>query len=190
MGIYYYVEMMNPLYYCDDNSRYQKTETGKLLENIAGNCSLGYSEPSALALHGIKSKPCTRKKKGLLGIEYTESYSVDYPFFIICEENGNYLEEVVTGKRYEKITNYGYGNENYSDKLKLRIVRELPTSRVAEILRGLSEYELRGIQRKMNELDRGITTGYQYDMQRIRREKAQKDSDDSYIKSFRKKYGK
>ena len=62
MGRYYYVCMKNSTFYRDENDHYKPTETGKILEPIARNISLGYSEPSALAVYGVRSRIDTKRE--------------------------------------------------------------------------------------------------------------------------------
>jgi hypothetical protein len=189
MGKYYYIYLTNQCWYRDEQGSYKTTETGKELEKIAGNRSLGYSEPSALALLGIKTKPVSKKAYGLFGIEYTETNYVDDPVFVICEDNNGYLEDVVTGIKFEKGKDY-YHIEEHSPKLKASIVRELPAVTVANRLKNLSSYELKAYANKMYELKKAVEIGYRKDVQRKKNEQAQKEDYDAYIKSFRKKYGK
>ena len=189
MGRYYYVRMVNALNYNDDNGRYLKTETAKEIENIAGSATLGYSEPNGLAIFVVKYRKMTRKKKGFLGVEYNESYNADVPVFVICEDKNNYLEEVITGKKYAKEKDYTY-YQRTCPRLTLSIIKEVPSSRVAEILKSMTENEVNNYVKKINALDRAIYIGYQKDIQRTQLNQAQKQRDDSYIKSFRKRYGK
>lgn len=187
MGNYYYVAMKNKMTYNNDG-KWEKTETAKEIKELAGACSLGYSEPCALAILGIKCKYGTKKRIGHSGIAHNVSYIEDDPVFVICEDKEEYLEEVVTGNKYEKSKDCC--TYEYSDKLKLSIVREIPASKVAEMLRKLSENQISSYANKIHELDNAIAIGYQKDMQRKKQYEIQKEVNDSYIKSFREKYGK
>ncbi len=189
MGKYYYVFLNNQCWYRDERGNYKTTETGKELQRIAYNRSLGYSEPSALALLGIKTKLVSQKKSGLLNYEHKETKYEDDPVFVICEDNNGYLEDVVTGIKFQKGINRNF-EENHSPKLIATIVRELPSVTVAEKLKSLSSNELKKYVEKMHELEKAVRVGYEKDVQRIKNEQAKKKEYDAYIKSFRKKYGK
>ena len=190
MGSYYYVFMKNSTSYRDEDSGYKKTETGKLLEPIAKHFSLGYSEPSGLALLGVKSKKDTKREVGLFGIEYNKNIIVDDPVFMICEDNNDgYLEEIITGNKYKKI-NANIYTEKYSNRLLLSAVKGIPKSKVVEHLRSLSKLEIDKYVNKIHELDRAIAIGFQKDMQRRKNNQIQNQEYESYIKSFRKKSGK
>lgn len=190
MGKYYYVYMVNSTSYRSDDGRYKENETYKRLKNIAGNASLGYSEPNALALYGVKSETRTRTVDGFWG-RRKEQYRESVPFFLICEDtNDGYLEEVITGRRYPKKENrYNFDNQ-YSKTLMLSIIREIPTSKVAETLKSLSKNEVSAITNRIHQLEHAIYYGYFDDMKRQQEEKATLKKDEDYIKSFRKRHDK
>lgn len=194
MGKYYYVIVANATAYRTDLNCYKKTETGKLLDNIVKDISLGYSEPSATALLSIKKCAKQKKEKGFLGISYTDTYFEYEPFFIICEKKDEYLEEVITGRKYEmpkeRCYNTYNNTNNKSEKLKLSTIREIPSSKVVEMLQSLKSDDISRFKLAMDRLEQAIYNGYQKDIIRENEEVKQQQDNDAYIKNFRNKYGK
>ena len=124
-----------------------------------------------------------------MGIDYNKTVIEDDPVYVICEDNDEYLVDVITGNRYKRQKN-NYYNRELSNELILGISKEIPASQVVEMLRGLSQEEITRYTARLYQLNNAIAIGYQKDMLRIESEKIQKQKDDDYIKSFRKKYGR
>ena len=97
---------------------------------------------------------------------------------------------MVTGKRYEKVEDIFYDPKHFSDKLILFPVKEIPSGQVVKILKGLSESEIDKYVQKLHDLEGAIFLGYQKDMIMIRNDNNQLNSDESYIRNFRRRYGK
>ena len=189
MGKYYYVDIVNSLYYHDELNSYQQTETSKQIANIANRTSLGYSEPYGLALTGIKKCEKRKKEKGIFGLTYINTSIVYEPVFIICEEKDDHLEEVITGRKYELYRQNSY-NTKKCEKLVLRTVKEIPSSKVVEMLKELSNEDLNRFSSGIKNLEQAIYIGYKKDIARENNAKIQQENNDAYIKSFRNKYGK
>lgn len=187
MGKFFYVSMNNAKYFYDEFNKYESTETGKKINNIVTNISLGYSEPSALALLNIKETYKKKEKKRLLGISIQQKVLEYEPFFIICEDLGDYLQEIITGKKYQK-KEMMYINE-ICNSLKLSIVREIPSTKVVEMLKSLSNKDIQRFVIGMKKLDSAILDGYYMDIQRIENNKRQQKENEDYINTFRKRYG-
>lgn len=188
MANYFYVDIANSRIYRNNAGNLAATETGNLLKNVSTSISLGYYEPSVAALPRVKLTEKKRQSK-FLGISYTEKYSEYDPFFIICENNKDFLEDVITGRKYIKQPNTNSNNVN-SDKLVLRTISQIPTSRVAELLKSLSKDDVERYRARLLELEKAIRIGYQRDIERLNKEKRQTQNNEEYIKNFKNRYGK
>ncbi len=182
MGKFYYVGMLNPIWYYIE-TKHMKTETGKLLENVAGNISLGSYQPSALAIYGVKKETKQKLVDGFFGHHWQKYIDYD-PFFMICEDKGNYLSEVITGYNYAK----GDSNNWYSEKLRIETVREVTPTAVANLLKSLSRDEIQRYCNGINNLNVAIRNGYYKDMERMRNETIQKQADEDFVRNFKRTY--
>ena len=191
MGKYHYVCMKNRLAFQDDQHNYHETETKKETSKFAENLSMGSYQPTALAIKNVKFETSTIYVQGRFG-ERKKSFSNYYPFFMICEEKDNMLEDIITGKKYTKKDNSGsyYYDFVDSNKLVLCIVSDIPTSKVVEALKSLSKNDIERYKTGSDNLDKAVAYGYQLDQIRIRNEKKQNQDDESFIKNFKNKYGR
>lgn len=191
MGKYHYVCMKNRLAFQDDQHNYHETETKKETSKFAENLSMGSYQPTALAIKNVKFETSTIHVQGRFG-ERKKSFSNYYPFFMICEEKDNMLEDIITGKKYTKKDNSGsyYYDFVDSNKLVLCIVSDIPTSKVVEALKSLSKNDIERYKTGSDNLDKAVAYGYQLDQIRIRNEKKQNQDDESFIKNFKNKYGR
>lgn len=190
MGKYYYVFMKNRSQYRDDQDRCHDTETYKETSKFAGNMSLGYYRPSALAIKNVKFETNTRTVQTRYGTR-KETYNEYAPFFMICEDKEDILEDVITGKQYTKSAdNNHYFSNIDSNKLILTTAEEIPISQVAGILKNITKEDVARYIVGSNNLDKAIAYGYQMDQIRMSKEAKQTQSNESFIQSFKNRYGK
>ena len=57
------------------------------------------------------------RQKTIFGIPYTDRYVGYNAFFMICEDCGTYLQDVITGRKYESVNQQ---SNVITTKLKLR----------------------------------------------------------------------
>ena len=191
MGKYYYVCMKNRLQFCDDQNKYHETVTSEETSKFAGNLSLGCYEPNALAIKNVKYEVRTRTVQARYGLR-NENYSSCFPFFMICEDKTDFLEDVITGKEYIKKNSKGpyYYDFVDSDKLILSIAKEIPVSKVVELLKSLNKDDITRYKVGSDNLDIAIAYGYKMDQIRIKNEKKQTQDNESFIKNVKNNYGK
>ncbi len=183
MGKFYYVYMLNQTDYYNENEKYQKTKTGELLRNIAGNRALDEYGSYALAIYGVKWSLKNVCNNNLFGQSSSRYYDPD-PLFMICEDMGNCLSEVITGNIYESVNDNNCINL-YSEKLKLKKVKEVPPTKVAEILKNLSNGEIERFCKGINKLNSAISIGYHKDMAKQKSDAIKEQSDIVFIKDFK-----
>lgn len=190
MEKYCYVTFGNQTDYSSYSGEYKSTEVGKAIDKYAVVRSLGDYQPQAAALLKVKQTEKYREEKGMFGRIIRQPYYVWENFFIICEENGNYLQDIVSGKTFLKQKNDTYVSTTYPQGLSLRIVRYESISTVVKKLKSLNTNDKIRIKNAMNNLDREIAIASQKDSEIRRREKAQMQKDIEYIKNFRNRYDK
>jgi GH18 family chitinase len=186
MERYCYVNLCNPVFYTTEDGRSVRTETSKEIEKIGGMVSLGYSEPSELAIFGVRETVKQRKQK-FFGIEYNEKYIAYDSQFVICIDKGNCLEDIITGKSFQKVDRY---EQKPSINVKLSVGGWLASNQVAAILKQLKPADVQRYAVGLNNFEQAIRNGYYKDCARIQKELQEKQNNDAYIRNFRNRYGK
>ncbi len=195
MGKYCYVYMLNPVEYFEEvdysyRAIHKETETGKLLNNIAGNQKHGsYLTTVALAIYGVKNIE-NDKIQNNFGDQYNPKNVGRDPFFMICEERIGYLYDVITGNKYECADEINSKDIMYSKNLRLKTSTEIPPSTVVNLLKSLSKDEIERYCIGVKNLNAAIKKGYIIDMERQKNKKTQKQNDENFIKKFSKIYKK
>ena len=186
MGRYYYVTMVNPTSYSTIEGGYVQNETWKLAQKYVINLTIVYSGPSGLAIRNVK-ETTKRETRKVLGFNVNNDYTAYDPFFMICEDCGDHLEEVITGRKYKSWDHYGHP---MSQRLVLKKEYEISSTKVREMLSTLSNEDVLRYRQGIKNLEYAIRQGYEDDMARENKQKRENDENDAYIKSFRRKYGK
>ncbi len=190
MSKYCYVIIANQTEYWNDyEGKRMLTETGSLLNGLLTEVSLRNYGPSVAAFKGIRQKIRTERKEGFLGIHYTSNYYVDDPVCIICEDKGEYLEDVITGKKFTSVGRNGVTNKP-DRRVLAKPLDEIPGSKVSEILKSLDDETLQKYAEGIRYLENAIFFGYDRDIERMRNEEIKSKNNDAFIKSFRNRYGK
>ncbi len=185
MGKYCHGYMFNATRYYNSELNGKETETAKLLKNIAHNRNIGCYKPSALSILGVKTR-----LRGISEVKDILNPIIPIPFFPIFEEKGNYLEDIITGRKYEFLKCSNAYAQVYSSELKLRPVDEIPPTEVAETLKSLSNIHINRYVRLMDSLENAIAIGYNRDLEAIREAEIKKQNDISFIKDFRHRNGR
>ncbi len=178
---------METYYYVDIANVYEK-EIQEEMNKICTRRQLGYSEPCALFITGIRQ---TSKRKEIIGFffNYKKTYYEDDPVPMICklkknEKNQEYFVEILTGKAYWKSTEY-----KLSPQILLRPVREIQIGELADLLKSLKPYE-EIYKARVRELNKVMALGYNNYLKRVNNERKQQKKDEEFIKTFIKTYGK
>lgn len=144
-------------------------------------------KPPATFLKNIKAVTKNRSEY-LFGVVYQNKY-IDYDAVpIICEqEESGYLTDIITGKKYRLSTDYFNA---VSSSIILKIVDEIPSRVVVNILKSLSNEDIARYQKSINNLEYAMKIGYENYENRVNAISKQNAANDDFIKQFRNKHSK
>ncbi len=181
MRTFYYVDIANV----------NQEEIRKELETVSTVRSLGYYEPSARFLTGIRQKAGKRRQKGLI-FEYDETYYYDDPVPMICElkknnKNQEYFIDVISQIAYWK------GQNDYNkvaQSVTLVPMQIISSDGVVKLLKSLTPEQISRYKTRALELNNALYLGYQAYRRRVNENiRIQKENED-FIDGFGRRYKK
>lgn len=181
MRSFYYVDIANA----------NEPEIREELQKVSIIRSLGYYEPSARFLTGIRQKSGTRRKKGLF-FDYDEKYYFDDPVPMICElkknsKNQEYFVDVISQNAYWKGENC-YGK--VAQSISLIPMQAISSDNVVMLLKSLTPEQIKLYKTRAYELNNAMFLGYQAYARRVNDNIRQQRENEDFIDNFTRKYKK
>ena len=185
MSKYCYVNIVDPCKFDYPEDFMKDKKPSMLVSNYVSNYFPFEEGQGVLTLNDVKERKVRGRTKDRFGFPYTYDYSIYDPVTIICEDQGEYLEEIITGRKYESIRELDYRKIKPSDKLRFRPMYTVAPRKIVEIIKGLSNEDLERFRIGMINLENAVYLQYENEIEKYKEYQRQRQREEAFIKRFK-----